>query len=202
MMGLAKMTFALYMTFFNQTWMMDIVINMGEIDRLMTKPKSMLFLFITQRLEVSFLGDIAIAAGIILYSLTKTGASLSLTNILFILITIISSTLIFSSIMLIGGTTAFWTLKSRSIKDFIFSMFNMFNPYPASIYGRFIQYSISFVLPFAFIYYYPSLHFFNKQDTIFPGWIAYFSPVIALCFCTLSVFIWSMGIRAYKSSGT
>jgi ABC-2 type transport system permease protein len=202
MMGLSKMAFALYMTFFNQTWMMDMSINTGEIDRLMTKPKSILFLFITQKFEVAFLGDIVIAGGMMLYSLLKSGVSLTLVNTLFILVVIVSSTLIFSSIILMGGTMAFWTLKSRSIKDFLFTMFNMFNSYPANIYGRYIQCALSFIIPFAFIYYYPSLHFFNKHDSIFPGWIAYISPAIAVCFCALSVFIWSMGLRAYKSSGT
>jgi ABC-2 type transport system permease protein len=202
MFALGKIAFALNMTFFQQVWAMDLLINMGEIDKVLIRPKSSLFLFVCQRFDVMWLGDLLAGFIVLFYTGAKAYITWNAANISFAAILLVCSTLIFASLMFLAGTTAFWFFKSRSLREFVLSLFMLFYPYPVPIYGKGIQYVLTFFIPLAFIYYYPSLYIFNKSDNLFPRWIAFCTPLAALVLACVCILTWNAGLRAYKSSGT
>jgi ABC-2 type transport system permease protein len=202
MFAFAKLATSLVLAFFSVLFAMDMLINLGEIDRLLLRPKSPFILFIFQRFDIVFIGDIIAGILIMLYCADKIGVMWSLANILLLMVMILSAAMTYFSLLFMTGTTAFWFLKSGSLKNFIMDVFNIFNPYPIDIYSKGIQIILSLMLPFAFVYYYPSLHFLNKSSQLFPSWFAYVSPLVAAILTGLSIVVWHWGLRSYKSSGT
>ena len=74
--------------------------------------------------------------------------------------------------------------------------------YPIHIYSRALAFVITFVFPYAFIAYYPTLHFFQVEVEILPRVFAYLTPVVALVSTAIAVAFWSFGLRHYQSTGT
>ncbi len=202
MYALAKVSTSLVMTVFSILFAMDMLINLGEIDRLLLRPKSPFILFIFQRFDIVSVGDILAGLLILIYCAARVGIAWSLPNILLLAVTVTAASMIYFSLLFLTGTTAFWFLKSGSLREFINTVFNIFSPYPVDIYSKGIQIILTTLLPFAFIYYYPSLHYLNKNSQVFPGWVSYCAPVVAALFTGISLLIWHLGLKSYKSSGT
>jgi ABC-2 type transport system permease protein len=74
--------------------------------------------------------------------------------------------------------------------------------YPAHSYGRPLAFFITFVFPFAFMAYFPTLYFFQADVEMFPGMLSYLAPVVAVLSAAVAVAFWSFGLRHYQSTGT
>jgi len=74
--------------------------------------------------------------------------------------------------------------------------------YPAHIYNRALAFFITFIFPYAFMAYYPTLYFFQIDVEMFPGVFAYLTPVVAVVSTAVAVAFWSFSLRHYQSTGT
>ncbi len=62
-----------------------------------------------------------------------------------------------------------------------------FSRYPLPIFNRFLQIFLSWVIPFAFVSFYPATHFFGPEKR---EALAYASPLVALASCGVAAFFW------------
>jgi ABC-2 type transport system permease protein len=78
-------------------------------------------------------------------------------------------------------------------------MANDFSKYPVSIYNRFVQIVITYILPFAFTAYFPASYFLTGKDPLFciGGTVVAGSLLFAL-----ALFVWNRGLKAYESAGS
>ncbi|MGN0537121.1 MAG: ABC-2 family transporter protein, partial [Acutalibacteraceae bacterium] len=76
---------------------------------------------------------------------------------------------------------------------------NEFAKYPTTIYSNVVKVIVTFIIPFAFTGYYPSLYFLTGENPLFNigGTV-----LISLVFFGISLLIWNKGIKAYESAGS
>jgi ABC-2 type transport system permease protein len=74
-----------------------------------------------------------------------------------------------------------------------------FGRYPLSIYSGFIQFFLSWIIPFGFATFYPSARLLDRAE--FRGY-APLVPVVTAGFLGLALFVWSRGVRHYASTGS
>jgi ABC-2 type transport system permease protein len=74
-----------------------------------------------------------------------------------------------------------------------------FGRYPLTIYNTFIQFLLSWIIPFGFASFYPTTHFLGRS-----AFAAYFHlvPVVAAAFALLAIMVWNRGVANYSSTGT
>ncbi len=74
----------------------------------------------------------------------------------------------------------------------------MFGRYPVTIFNAVLQFILSWVIPFAFIAFYPATRFLGRAEFIA---YCYATPVVALfCFFVANL-AWGYGVRHYASAG-
>jgi ABC-2 type transport system permease protein len=80
-------------------------------------------------------------------------------------------------------------------------VFNMltFGRYPLTIYNLFIQFLLSWIIPFAFASFYPTTHFLGRAEFT-P--LFRLVPLVALTFGLLARVVWDRGVRNYASTGS
>jgi ABC-2 type transport system permease protein len=61
---------------------------------------------------------------------------------------------------------------------------------------------MTFVLPYAFMAYYPTHHFFQLDIRGAPAFFAYLTPLVAALSTVVAIGVWSFGLRHYQSTGT
>lgn len=71
--------------------------------------------------------------------------------------------------------------------------------YPIQIYGKGVQFLLTFVIPYAFTGYYPIAKLLEKEVP-WPD-ICYLGPVVALLFGGIAYVLWCTGIKRYNGAG-
>jgi len=71
------------------------------------------------------------------------------------------------------------------------------------IYEAWMRSVFTFVIPMAFINYYPALYLLGKPDpTGMPAWLPFIAPLVALLVFAVAVRVWRVGVQHYQSTGS
>lgn len=77
-----------------------------------------------------------------------------------------------------------------------------FAGYPVSLFQKPIQILMIYIVPFAFVNYFPSQYLLRKEDMqLYPEVFLYLTPIIGIGMYIGAYFFWRYSIRFYKSSG-
>ena len=69
--------------------------------------------------------------------------------------------------------------------------------YPIDIYNKFIKILITFIFPFAFVSYYPTLSYLEGNHTS----LFFIVPIIALIIWIIAIKSWNWALKKYRSTG-
>ena len=73
---------------------------------------------------------------------------------------------------------------------------------PISIYPKVIQFVLTFVVPYAFVNFYPAYRFFGKTEgAAFPIRLPMITLILGAAMASVSYLIWRRGLRRYESIG-
>ena len=75
--------------------------------------------------------------------------------------------------------------------------------YPLTIYGVWLRRLLAFVVPLAFVSYFPAVAILGKHDPLdTPPWLGALTPVVAGLTVVIAAAIWRTGVRHYRSTGS
>ncbi len=195
--GLSQLVFGIFNSFF-ALWILEFLVVRGEFDKILIKPINALFQLITHELDVEHIGDILLALVIISVSSQMIGLSWNLANIAMLIFFSVTGVVILFSLALITSSLSFWFGKSNTLTEVIYHLTG-FTKYPLEIYSTLITFAVSFVVPFAFVNYYPAQLFIGKG--IAPS-LAYLTPVVAMIAFAVAYGVWKLGLKNYQSTGS
>lgn len=178
------------------------LIRLGEFDEVLTKPLNPFLYTVCTRVSAGYTSNYVIGAAIIIISLYKLEIAMTPMKVLWLLVVIFSGVLIESAGFIITAIPAFWILKSDGLQDLFYTNLVGFLQYPLTIYSKGIQIVLTFILPYAFINFYPSQYFLGKNDTLFFPWFQYLSPVVGIAAFAAAYVFWKKGLSAYQSTGS
>lgn len=168
----------------------------GDFDKLLLRPIHPLISVIGDTKTFTAFGYMAISLILIISMLIKLQIDITFMLIAKIIIFAFSGALIIGAIMIAFSVTSFYTYKSNEIIWSIFRIYT-FAQYPVEIYNKFIRILITFIFPFVFATYYPTLNYLGMEN----GWLMYLSPIVAIIFLIIAVKIWNWGLNRYRSTG-
>ncbi|ENH95631.1 ABC transporter permease [Gracilibacillus halophilus YIM-C55.5] len=185
--------------------MLDLekMVQNGDFDSVLIKPIDPLYHIVVRQFEYTFFGHILLSIVVFCISVPKIGIPLNSFNILWFALFIIGGVLIHSSIMIISGSMSFWFVKSTSILEMGIYDIRSFLNYPISIYQNSIQIFLTFVLPFAFVNFYPAQFFLQKEgNDLFHPLLQFGTPIVGIITIFIAYYIWSVGVNNYQSTGS
>jgi len=181
---------------------MEQMVQQGEFDMVLIRPMNPLVFTLIGRPNFSSIASLILGAGVFVLCFTHLAIHITMLKIVFLLAAILGAALIQAAILVIVGTISFWVVKNTATLSLL-NCFNNFIDYPISIYSRGIQAFLTFVLPFAFVNFYPAHYFLDKAggDLFFPV-IQYGTPVVGIVFFLLAYQFWKVGVNKYESTGS
>lgn len=142
--------------------------------------------------------------GILLFIMcaNKVGMQWTALNIVYYVLIIVSAVVIQTSMLLIASSISLWTVHNSNILGVIFYNPRQFAGYPISVFPKFIQNILTYVLPFAFVNYFPAQFFLRKPDMedYWEGFI-YMPPFVAIIMIIIGLFFWRISLKRYNSVG-
>jgi ABC-2 type transport system permease protein len=203
--GLSSASFALH-ELFQGAFDNDVFasyIQRGLFDQMLIRPLPTFFQMMTEYFMLRRLGRmtqglIALGLGIALAQPHWTFAKL-----LYLPVVIAGGALFFLAISIAGCTLCFWTVQSTEVVNIFTYGGTTMLQYPLTIYQEWMQKFFVYVLPMAFINYFPTLYFLDKPDLFhLPPFVPFLAPVVCVAVFLLSLRIWQFGVAHYTSTGS
>ena len=121
---------------------------------------------------------------------------------LYYLLAIFGGVLIQGAIFLLLATLNIYLLETGSLKELFYWNARKFAGYPVSIFHKAIQAVMIYVVPFAFVNYFPAQFLLRKEDmAAYPEIYLYITPVLGVAMYLLAYVFWRYSLKYYKSSG-
>ena len=202
--GFAQIPRGIDHLFTDNIWMIAwrMIIN-GDFDRYMLRPMNLLFQVISEKLQPDAVGELLVGTILVIYSIVKGVVVVDALHVIMFFVSVFAGALIYSAIKLFFASLAFWVKISG---PFLQAAYNMadFAKYPTEIYAKFIQFIITWIIPFAFVAYLPASYFLGvdgfmglNNNIIVIG----IEVVIGIVFALLAYAVFNKGTRVYESAG-
>ena len=183
---------------FDNNWNLRFAVRTGDFIKYCFRPINVFFYFISEVFDVKGLGQLAFGIGVLVYSWIHIGIPVTFLTIVQLILMLITASLFMIAIMNAAAATCFWIENSGYVMV-IMHRFKDYAKYPASIFDGIFKIIFTFVIPIAFIAYYPGL-IFLRPDHI--PLLSILSPVIGIFFFWLSYKFWMLGAKKYKGTGS
>ena len=201
--SLLFLTYGIMIIFFTGLRDFGSTVRSGNFDRFILRPRGLLFQMIFVNSDwFAALGHGGLGIVLFLISAGKVGIQWSLSSVIYYIFTVAGGVLIQGAVFLTLAALNIYLLNTNSLKDLVYWNARKFAGYPISIFHKAIQIFMIYVMPFAFVNYFPAQYLLRKDDmSAYPEIFMYITPVIGIVMYLLAYLFWRFSIRFYKSSG-
>lgn len=178
-------------------------IKHSDIDRVMVRPRGILTQLVLCGADwLAALGHGTLGITLFILSVNNVGVEWNAATILYYVISIASGVLIQGAVFLFFLAISIYFIETQNLKEIMYWNLRKFAGYPISIYNKFIQSILIFVVPFAFVNYFLAQFLLRKPDmSTYPEWFMYISPLVEIIPYIIAYFFWKFSMRYYKSTG-
>ena len=142
--------------------------------------------------------EILVGLTLVFWMARRLGIHWSAVDVLLVAVFAVSGAGIYCAVFLMLSCFSFWFEDRIGVHPPVWNLL-AFGRYPLSIYSGAIQFFLSWIIPFGFATFYPSVRLLHRSA--FRGYAA-LSPLVAMAFLGLMLALWRTGVRHYSSTGS
>ncbi len=201
--GLSCVAFALTDIAVGQLDQLPRMIREGEFDQILVRPLGSLLQVVSADIALRHLGRLLQGLAVLMVALYQVDVDWSAGRVAMLVLAVVAGSAIFAGIWVAFSSIAFWLIDSQEVSNAFTYGGNFTAQYPVSIFGRWLRRLVVFVIPLAFVAYYPSLYILDKEDELgLPQELQFASPAVALLTGAAAWLIWRTAVRRYRSVGS
>ena len=200
--GISGLAFALTDLAIGDLDLLSQQIRDGNFDLVLIRPRGTLFQVVTSEFQIRRLGRIAQATAVLVYALVRLDIAWTAGRVAILPLTIVGSAVIFGAVWIAAICIVFWSIEGRETANTFTYGGQFFTEYPINVYETWLRRLFAFVIPMAFVAYFPALYLLDKPDPLgAPHWLGLCSPAVAVAACVVAGFVWRFAVRHYRSAG-
>ena len=176
----------------------DRLIVNGTFDIILLRPQSILLQSIISELDFVKISRLFQSLIVVFISIINLKISFNIFKILVLLLMLLSAVIIFFSIFLSMASYCFITIQGLEVRNLFTDGGKHMAQYPIGIFKKGFMIFFTFIIPYAFVNYYPLLYLLGKNNDIFYG----LSPLLVTIYLIPSIILFKLGIKKYTSVGS
>ena len=180
------------------------LIRRGEFDRVLLRPQSAFVQVLSGDFQLRRLGRVLQGVTALGFAFAWISVDWTVAKLAYLPVVILCGMVLYIGFFVLGATICFWTVESVEVINIITYGGTEFASYPLPIYHLLMQRFFTFVVPLAFVSYFPSLYLLDRSEASdWPMWLLIISPLAAAAFMSIVARIaWGFGVRHYRSTGS
>ena len=200
--ALSSITFAVTDMLIGQLDQFPQKIRDGTFDIVLVRPRGTLFQVIASDFALRRIARVLQGAIVLVYALSTLSIQWTVLRVVVLLVSLPSAVVIFSSIWVVGACIAFWTTDGGEFTNAFTYGGTSMAQYPFDIYSTWLRRLLGFVIPLAFVCYFPALYVLGKADPLgLPRFLEFCSPAVAAASAIVAGLAWRFAVRHYRSAG-
>lgn len=198
--GLLLSTYSIAQVLFRRfRYLEEFIIN-GDLDTYFLRPQKIIYSLIFYNLNImEIFSQLMPSILILIISCVKSNISWNLGKVIIIIAALLGGTIIQACVFWVIGIISFWTMRSSKLESLYFS-FKEFLNYPIHVYGKEILFFLTYVIPLAFVNYYPARYILGKDGS--GNVLNYMTLPVAIIMLFIMSKIWHCAIKKYSSTGS
>ena len=178
--------------------MFPTLIQSGNLDRILVRPRNEIFQVLTSNIDFSRIGRLLQSILMLAYAVPTSGIVWTFDKVITIILMLVGGMTVFASLFVLYAGISFFTIEGLEFMNIFTDGSREFGKYPLSIYGEGILKFFTYVIPIALFQYYPFLYLIGRSNNI--GLI--FLPLIGFVFMIPCYCFFKFGLKKYKSTGS
>lgn len=196
--SIIQMSFVFAELFGNGFKVFSGTVKKGEFDRMLLRPCSLILQVMGTRFEIGRTGPLITAVITLFIGIRNSQVHWNALTIWTLIAMIISGTLLFIGLFLLGASFCFYSIEDTSLLNVLTYGAKSHGKYPIDVYGQGIMRFCTYIIPYTLIQYYPLQYLLGKTSQ----WKFAFYPLGIVFFIIVCYMVWRIGIRNYKSCGS
>ena len=176
----------------------DKLIVEGGFDRLLLRPKNLILQVLCSDGDFVKLSRLIQAVIVLVVALINLNVEITFLKIICLILMLVASCVIFFGIFLLAASYCFMTVQGLEVRNVFTDGGKHMAQYPIGVFKKGFVFFFTFIIPYAFVNYYPLLYFIGKSNN---NWFA-FSPLIVLLYLIPCFIVFYMGVKKYEGSGS
>ena len=178
-------------------------IRTGELDVWLIRPVPALLQAAADNFALRRIGKPLQAVFVLVLGLRAVDLDWTVAKGLVLVLSVVTGSVIFGAIFVLGAAFQFVSIDAAEVTNSFTYGGQQLTQYPLSVFGREIVRAVTFVVPLAFVNYYPVLFVLGKPAPLgLPSWIGLLAPAVAVVMTALASLAWRGGLRRYRSTGS
>ncbi len=200
--GIAGVAFALSDLIVGHLDLFPQMIRDGTFDQILVRPLPSLLQVVASDFSLRRLGKILQAVVVLIVALVAADIDWTVGRAVMVPLAVAAGVLIYTGVWIALATIAFWIVDAIEFVNAFTYGGNFLSAYPITIFGRWLQSLVVFLIPIAFVAYMPALYILDKPDELgLPEALQYVSPLVALLTVLVARLVWENAVRHYRSAG-
>lgn len=196
------LSYAIAATFFyNPATTLSTKIRTGEFDGALTKPVHPFLHEFYTGFNFGYVSHISLSLAAMIMASVNVGFSWSPLAVLTFLAMLFGAILVQAAFLIAVSSASFFLIHENPFFELSYTI-QKFTQYPIAIYPLFLQIVLTFVLPVAFMNFYPASAILGKDSGAFASVLSRWTPLTGLILFALSVLLWNWALSKYQSAGS
>jgi ABC-2 type transport system permease protein len=170
----------------------------GKFDRVLIRPVASLFQVMFENFRIESFQEVLTGLAVVSYASVKMHIAWNLLDVLLLIFFSICGGTIYISIFLLLSTVSFWFEDRIGVHPPAWNLI-AFGRYPLSIYSAPIQFFLSWIIPFGFATFYPTVRLLHRAEFLR---YAPLIPIVTTACLAIAITAWNHGVRHYSSTGS
>ncbi len=170
----------------------------GRFDRVLVRPVSSVFQVLFEAFRLESLQETVTGLAAVVWASRRLHLAFSPLDFVLFFAWAAFASAIYLAIFVGLSATSFWIEDRIGIVPPIFNLMQ-FGRYPLTIYDAWIRFVLSFVIPFAFATFFPTLRFLRRPEFVREFWAV---PLVAAATVSIALVAWNVGVKRYHSTGS
>ena len=182
----------------DNNWNLRQQVYSGDFIKYCFRPINLFFYYESEIFDAKGLGQFAFGIGTLIYSWAKLGIAVTPFAILKLIVFLAGASLIMAALQTAAAASCFWIENSFYVLDLAYR-FRDYAKYPITIFSPVFRFIFTFIIPIAFIAYYPGLVVLRQNEVPLLSWL---SPLIGCVFFFLAYKLWMYGASRFNGTGS
>ena len=177
-------------------------VRTGSFDVMLARPRGTLFQVLGADFRVRRLGQLLQGAAVFVYAVSALDVPWNAARVGMVVLSVLCGAVIFSAIWVFVICIVFWAVEGREASSAFTYGGQFMTQFPIDVYSRWLRRFLAYLVPTAFVAYFPTLYVLDKEDPLgLPSFLRFSSPLVAVFAAIVAGGMWRFAVRHYRSAG-
>jgi len=173
------------------------ILSTAQFDRILVRPRNLVFQVLCQDMKPTVISRAIQAAVMLAYGVCAGAVDWTVGRAFTLAGMVLCGAAVFFGLFLVYAALCFFTLEGLEVMNIFTDGAREYGKYPFGVYGKGVLWLLTLAVPLALVQHWPLQYLLGRG----PAWYGTL-PLLSLLFLLPCQWLWRLGVKHYRSTGS